>query len=89
MRIIDAKKAEAIAKEMHKEMPVVMGWVLKTIRKTPSIDPVHAAGGCYCRECENWNPCIPVSASFGQCDACDLIKPEWGFCDFGVKKEAQ
>lgn len=26
--------------------------VLSSIDEQPTIDPVHAAGGCYCRECE-------------------------------------
>lgn len=26
--------------------------VLRVINSTPIVDPVHAAGGCYCSECE-------------------------------------
>ena len=28
--------------------------VLTKLSKQPTIDLVHAAGGCYCRECEHW-----------------------------------
>lgn len=31
------------------------GWncLFSIISDAPTIDPVHASGGCYCRECEN------------------------------------
>lgn len=28
--------------------------VERMIRDAPTIDPVHAAGGCYCGECKYW-----------------------------------
>lgn len=24
------------------------------IKRMPTVDPVHAVGGCYCRECKYW-----------------------------------
>lgn len=53
----------------------------------PTIDPVHAAGGCYCRECENWLE--PTESSpIGSC-----LGPHWGrvgkddFCSQGERKK--
>lgn len=48
------------------------------IAKESTIDPVHAAGGCYCRECwyyQEWGEC----KEFG-----DIMKPD-EFCSRGVK----
>ena len=28
--------------------------IMGLISNAPTIDPVHAAGGCYCWECEHW-----------------------------------
>lgn len=55
MRLIDA------------DLLIKDGWVLerhgvsnhllsvKSLADVPTIDPVHAAGGCYCRECDSWD----------------------------------
>ena len=51
MRLIDAKFAERLAKSKYQDKPVILGWFLRLIRQSPTIDPVHAVGGCYCREC--------------------------------------
>ena len=40
------------------------------IEDAPTIDPVHAAGACYCRECTCWN-------------RHDDILPDGGFPDWG------
>lgn len=29
--------------------------LIKRLNQEPTIDPVHAAGACYCRECTCWN----------------------------------
>ena len=54
MRLIDAKFAERLAKSKYQDKPVILGWFLRLIRQSPTIDPVHAAGGCYCFECEKF-----------------------------------
>ena len=28
--------------------------LIKRLSQEPTIDPVHAAGVCYCRECKHW-----------------------------------
>ena len=42
MRLIDADKM--------KESSQGIVWA-EWIDKRPTVDPIHAAGGCYCREC--------------------------------------
>lgn len=44
MRLIDT---ENFCKE-HQDFPAV---VYVALSKSPTIDPIHAAGGCYCQEC--------------------------------------
>ena len=43
MRLIDAKFAERLAKSKYQDKPVILGWFLRLIRQSPTIDPVHAA----------------------------------------------
>lgn len=44
MRLVDANDATLYLNKAACEQ----------IKWMPTIDPVHAAGGCYCRECEYW-----------------------------------
>lgn len=37
--------------------------VLKLLDSLPEFDPVHAAGGCYCRECVY----LEISGCYGEC----------------------
>ena len=64
--------------------------VERMIRDAPTIDPVHAAGGCYCRECEyrtkdtQW-----TRAGFcGRRDAGPMMiaRPD-DFCNRGKRRE--
>ncbi|WNX85236.1 hypothetical protein RWV98_02875 [Agathobaculum sp. NTUH-O15-33] len=43
MRLIDA---DAKTNEIY-----VSQFVIDQMQKIPTIDPIHTAGGCYCREC--------------------------------------
>lgn len=64
------------------------------INRQPGIDPVHFAGGCYCRECKYYKPyefpessniiyqCYNSSASY-----LEEHKPN-DFCSKGAKKNA-
>lgn len=66
---------------------VIAGQILD---EQPTIDPVHAAGACYCRECrfynpgdEEWEPfCFKPHGLAGY-----LPTTPDSFCSFGVKKE--
>lgn len=50
--------------------------------KLPSIDPVHAAGACYCRECRNYN-----KPRLGWCSHhMDRENPD-DFCSWGQRRE--
>lgn len=83
MRLIDAKLAERLAKSKYQDKPVILGWFLRLIRQSPTIDPVHSAGGCYCFECEKFDH----DSGTGFCN-------QWGkwtlcsdFCSRGKKIE--
>ena len=45
MRLIDADEM--------KESSQGIVWA-EWIDKRPTVDPIHASGGCYCRECAHW-----------------------------------
>lgn len=51
MRLIDAKRLEANIKEAFRENPVVMGIMLRWIRKQPTAD---VAPVVRCRDCKYW-----------------------------------
>lgn len=44
----------------------------KELSQEPTIDPVHAAGACYCRECTCWNRNDDILP--------DGRFPDWGYC---------
>ena len=52
MRLIDAKKSEIYAKEAFKDWPVIMGDVIRMIRKQPTIDAVPVVR---CRDCKKYH----------------------------------
>lgn len=54
-------------------------FIVDELENTPEIDPVHAVGKCYCKECwyyTEWGEC----KEFG-----DIMKPD-EFCSRGVIK---
>lgn len=69
--------------------------VERMIRDAPTIDPVHAAGGCYCWECENADPymCVgtptdDVNASLFRCYKYDgIYRMRYDFCSRGERRE--
>lgn len=67
------------------------GFTLDSIRgalsEVPEIDPIHYAGGCYCRECEDWRPYTDdVDGKRGRCRM-GRLKFEDDFCSCGTKRE--
>lgn len=53
----------------------------------PTIDPIRAAGGCYCRECRYWDEdgrCEPPANGLIR----EYTKPT-DFCSYGKPREAQ
>lgn len=67
----------------------------RDIHEAPTIDPVHAAGGCYCYECESADPymCIgtptnDVNASLFRCYKYDgIYRMRYDFCSRGERRE--
>lgn len=55
MRLIDVDKLWTDIKE--DVAPFTVGMISRHIHNACSIDPVHAAGACYCRECEEYETC--------------------------------
>ena len=74
MRLIDA---DALMEKYHKTA-VWDFWV--EINSAPTIDPIHAAGGCYCWECNKniCGHCIKMGGS-------SVL--EMGFCGYGERRE--
>lgn len=74
MRLIDA---DALMEKYHKTA-VWDSWV--EINSAPTIDPIHAAGGCYCWECDKniCGHCIKMGGS-------SVL--EMGFCGYGERRE--
>lgn len=56
--------------------------VAHMIKSRATIDPVHAAGACYCRECRNYN-----KPRLGWCSHhMDRENPD-DFCSWGKRRE--
>lgn len=69
----------------------VWSHVLGMIADAATIDPVHAAGGCYCRECkyarkvddrEQKYKCVNICR-----DGCTQWLDSNDFCSYGVRRE--
>lgn len=95
MRLIDAD-----ALGIGESNPEVMidraraeGWneVINLIESAPTIDPIHAAGGCYCRECKHCKGADKNQAltcglnSIGVQTGLSFIIPN-DFCSYGERK---
>lgn len=86
MRLIDADALiEKIQYSSHDDERVRIDAVtgcLLTDFASPTIDPIHAANACYCKECwyyTEWGEC----KEFG-----DIMKPD-EFCSRGVLKNGK
>lgn len=61
MRLIDAdelKKSltyDICGRPLHGNLKTNYANIRTTILAQPTIDPIHAAGACYCRECKYFN----------------------------------
>ena len=87
MRLIDAKALERQVKEaLEKANPVIMGWLLRWIRKQPTIDAVPVVR---CKDCKHFVQGAPY-------DPCECMKwtTKWGvayteldgFCHKGERR---
>lgn len=78
MRLIDA---DALSSEFRVSDSDIIA--KEAINDAPTIDAVHAAGGCYCRECKHFerDGSIQYCIEYG-----GLVKPD-DFCSRGQRKE--
>lgn len=53
----------------------------RVIRALPTIDPVHAAGACYCRECKHWQE------HYDYCKEFAAERNQGDFCSYGRRWE--
>lgn len=94
-KLIDADKAlselKPITLEMEKSAMLLSDASLMMknwICRQPSVDPIHAAGGCYCKECY-CKECLykeedgTVSLIKYWCNLHDVTMPLNGFCSEG------
>ena len=83
MRLIDVDEL----KKQVKGLPIMSNWgdafIPQLIDKQLIIDPVHVAGGCYCRGCEK-----ATQGGSGYVWCGKKAMPLNGFCSEGKRKEA-
>ena len=76
MRMISPDEAKKIARDFLVN-PYDAISTCTVIDKTPTIDAVHAAGGCYCRECRWHCNCeIEYHGQFGPNSFCCAGEPK-------------
>lgn len=73
MRMIDAKKLETQTKELFQENPVVMGVLLRWIRKQPTVDAVPIRRGLWI-DARDYLKCPKCRA---------MVKRDFTFFDIG------
>ena len=82
MRLIDSDEL----KRQVKGLPMMINWgeafIPRLIDEQLIIDPVHVAGGCYCRECEK-----ATQGGSGYVWCGKKAMPLNGFCSEGKRKE--
>lgn len=83
MRMIEANDAKKVVVR-YVDNPFYIAEASAEIDSIPKIDPVHAAGGCYCKECEFADETMRC-----QCDnSCKgLIRENEDFCSYGCRRE--
>ena len=63
----------------------VVDMIQDCIDNTPTIDPVHAAGACYCWECKHATE--PTPLGWYMCEFMGRIVYNDDFCSYGKPKE--
>lgn len=51
------------------------------------LDPVRAAGACYCRECKYFDPDENIAPNTGSCSFVEMVRLFDDFCSKGERKE--
>ncbi|WP_270848438.1 hypothetical protein [Ruthenibacterium lactatiformans] len=55
--------------------------VVLELDEFPTIDPVHASGACYCRECKHWQE------HYDYCKEFAAERNQDDFCSYGQRRE--
>ena len=55
--------------------------LIKRLSQEPTIDPVHASGACYCRECKHWQE------PYDYCKEFAAERNQGDFCSYGQRRE--
>lgn len=95
MKLIDADQTVSIENlDQYSDLAAALGDV-QTVRDiledAPIIDPVHAAGGCYCVECRYKDDCIRRIEFIGRNPVLEQNTYEYhplSFCSYGQRKES-
>ena len=69
-------------------------WMRKIINEEDTVDPIHAAGGCYCKECKYHEDEVYPDSEWELhdhqecwCNWWDSVMPLNGFCSEGRKDD--
>nr|DAO85301.1 MAG TPA: hypothetical protein [Caudoviricetes sp.] len=62
---------------------------IEIYQNKPEIDPVHAAGGVYCRECKDFDEYAKTGIFGGNCMRTNALRFANDFCSWGIKKGAE
>lgn len=90
MRLTDADTLEESMNMAIEDTPLyIQATVAQYIDCAPTIDPIHAAGGCYCRECVKFSRYTKTDPNFGICKRHNSEVGENDFCSYGKPEEAQ
>lgn len=76
--------------------PTIKSWLSSIISELPTIDPVHAAGACYCRECKHYHEfrtkrnkqLMRYCMRLARYDLEHRAKPD-DFCSYGARIEEE
>lgn len=80
---LDALKKRVRQSTVSRPIKAAMEVLINT---APTIDPVKAAGGCYCRECR-WGQEDDIGVM--HCHKYHIRKKPGGYCDGGEPREAR
>lgn len=93
MKVIESDKVAPLFRLLLMNNPYADAIIsdVQELVELQSVDPVHAAGGCYCRECQHSSYDAERNKRWCNRDlGCREVKADGsGFCDFRVQKEAQ
>lgn len=91
MRLIDAENLildySGLAYVPYNDFYGIANLFAEQIRSAPSVDPVHAAGACYCRECKYFDPDENIAPNTGSCSFVEMVRFFDDFCSKGERKE--